>query len=82
MVERVRMLVTEVLAAFARNKIPFAQQLVEQRTIVQHRLPQVFGAGVPGCIRDGDHPRVALLRHDLWMVDRDVGSSLIEVRYR
>ena len=67
------------LALLGCHALVATQELVEERTEVDHRLAQVLGAGVALRGANGDAVRGAVVLDDHGMVDRHVCSALLEV---
>jgi hypothetical protein len=57
------------------------QEILEQGPVMHHGLAQVFGCGFARGIASGDEMRRPIIFHDLGMVDRNVGSALLEVAH-
>src|SRR3954463_820218 len=55
------------------------EKLVEQRAVVNERLPLLLGAGIPGFIREMNGVSGSIVLNNRRMIDRDVGCTLIEI---
>ena len=58
------------------------KKVAEQRAVVHHRLPQIFGAGPALCVLLRDLARGAVVHDHIRVIDRDVCHPLLEVAHR
>ena len=58
------------------------QQVVEERAVVHHRPPQVFGLDAAAGVPFRDHVGGPVLLDHMRMIDRDVSGSLVEIPHR
>ena len=58
------------------------QKILEQRTIVHHRLPEIFGARMSACMFLCDVARRAIVHHHIRVINRNVLNASFEVADR
>jgi hypothetical protein len=58
------------------------KQVPEQRAIVNHRLPEIFGARPALRVLQGDFPRRAIVHDNIRVIDRNIGDALLEFTHR
>src|SRR5206468_1293006 len=58
------------------------EQLIEERSIVDERLPQILRAGLPMVVGHRDSVRGPVLVYQVWHIHRDIGRPLAKIRHR
>lgn len=69
---------TELLYFF--SKFFLSKELREQRSIINHCLPQFFCVCLFMCIFQGYLLRRAIMTHQIGVLDRDIGRPLFKIR--
>jgi hypothetical protein len=59
-----------------------ADQLLKKRPVMNHGLPQVFGAGLPPRLTKRGLVGCTVIFENQWMIHRDIRRSLFKVAYR
>jgi hypothetical protein len=58
-----------------------SEQFFEQRPVVNHGFAQVFGADFAAALAKSNAVSDPIVFHDDWMVNGNIGGTLIEVRH-